>query len=65
MTGNYANAFVPFEIRPSLTSRRAHRLPIDQWTKHQQTIAHLYIQQDKTLDEVIDYMKRFHDFHAT
>jgi hypothetical protein len=65
MAGNHGRAFVQFANPPSAITRRARRLPVEEWTKHQETIGHLYINQEKTLEEVIDIMQQEHNFHAT
>jgi hypothetical protein len=58
-------AFVAYSGHQLPTIRRAPQLPIDQWTKHRDAIKDLYIDQDKTLNEVVDTMKREHGFQAT
>ena len=41
------------------------RLESDEWECHRQTIEHLYLDQNKALDEVITYMKTKHNFCNT
>jgi len=65
IAGGLKNAFIPFKTPSSSTNRRARRHPVDEWIKHQQTIEHLYINQDKKLEEVVEIMQQEHDFHAT
>ena len=35
------------------------------WSKHMPTIKHLYIEEDKTLKEVMEIMEKEHNFIAT
>ena len=35
------------------------------WSKHMPTIKHLYIEEDKTLKEVMGIMEKEHNFIAT
>jgi hypothetical protein len=65
MKMDHDSAFVAYSGRQLPTIRRAPQLPIDQWTKHRDVIKNLYIDQDKTLNEVVDTMKREHGFQAT
>ena len=44
---------------------RKKRLESDEWECHRQTIEHLYLDQNKALDEVIAYMKTNHKFCNT
>ncbi|KAJ4256704.1 hypothetical protein NW762_008800 [Fusarium torreyae] len=41
------------------------RIPPAVWEAQKDRIASLYVDQDKTLDEVIKYMAEQHDFHAS
>lgn len=65
MESDLEHAFLPFKVRQSPTNPRAPRLPIDQWRKYRQVIEDLYVQQGKTLGNVVNIMKQEHDFHAT
>lgn len=65
MTTDIDAAFFPF-LRPEIpTPPRAQQLPADQWIKHRKIIEDLYINQDKTLDELVATMKQEHSFYAT
>jgi Clr5 domain len=61
---NHENAFLKYFGPQLRTTRRAQQLPIDEWTPHREVIKTLYIDQDKTLNEVVDIMKRDHGFQA-
>jgi hypothetical protein len=65
MTATLQTLFLPFEIPGTPTSHRATRISDEQWTKHRGTIEELYIDQEKTLNEVVEIMKKEHKFHAT
>ena len=65
MESGLERAFLPFKVRQSPINPRAPRLPVDQWRKYRQTIADLYVQQGKTLGDVVNIMRQEHDFHAT
>ena len=47
------------------TQHRKKRLESDEWEFHRRTIEHLYLDQNKALDEVIGYMKAQHNFCNT
>jgi hypothetical protein len=47
------------------TTHRAPRLDIACWAKYRRIIKDLYVEQDRTLDEVVEIMKQEHNFHAT
>lgn len=64
MAMNLDNAFIRIS-RPEVSkTQRTPRLPRDEWTKYQRIIKDLYIDQDKTLDEVVHTMRQDHKFHA-
>jgi hypothetical protein len=47
---------------PSSSKRYA---TTDDWPKHQDAIIRLYVEENKTLEEVRQYMEDHHDFVAT
>lgn len=65
MADTVPHVFFPFRGPDLPPSYRASRIPADQWTKHQDTIKSLYIDREKTLGEVVEIMKREHNFYAT
>lgn len=64
MAMNLGNAFIRISRPEVPTTKRTPRLPRDEWIKYQRIIKDLYIDQDKTLDEVIHTMRQDHKFHA-
>ncbi|KAF5006771.1 hypothetical protein FDECE_6859 [Fusarium decemcellulare] len=44
---------------------RSERVPAAQWDTHRELIRSLYIDQDKTLDEVMEHMSQRYDFRAS
>ena len=56
--------FLLFRSSRILTGHRAPPVPEGQWIKYRGLIEDLYIGQEKTLNEVVETMKREHNFHA-
>lgn len=48
---------MPAISRPGPTSR--------EWAQHREVISRLYWDEDKTLKQVVDYMRSHHGFQAT
>ncbi|KAJ4140984.1 hypothetical protein NW768_000191 [Fusarium equiseti] len=44
---------------------RAPRIPDSQWEVHKETIQSLYLEQNKTIDEIIGFMAENHQFYAS
>lgn len=65
MSTSSENAFVPFRSQRVSGTSRASRLPKDLWAKHQHNIRDLYIDREKTLEQVVEIMRKNHGFHAT
>jgi Clr5 domain len=57
--------YIPFLSQRVSGTTRASRLPGDQWAKHRHNIRDLYIGQEKTLEQVVEIMRKDHGFHAT
>lgn len=44
---------------------RADRIPRSEWESNKEHIRALYLDQDKSLDDLVTSMSEEHDFHAT
>lgn len=65
MSTSSENPYIPFLNQRVSRTTRASRLPGDQWAKHRHNIRDLYICQDRTLEQVVEIMRKDHGFHAT
>ena len=64
-----ANSTQPISVDPNLASETpvsAHGWPTeDDWALHRSTIKRLYLEENKTLKELMEIMKREHALKAT